>query len=105
MPNSKIHDSNFAKMHNKIKQYVEKSFILSKKTKNLIVLQYMLLYTNFNSVLCKNCIFERDDFIMKRFRIAGIFIAASLLLLSGCGSKKEEASVYYLNFKKTKSYA
>ena len=36
---------------------------------------------------------------MKRFRIAGIFIAASLLLLSGCGSKKEEASVYYLNFK------
>lgn len=99
MPNSKIHDSNFAKMHNKIKQYVEKSSVLSKKTKNLIVLQYMLLYTNFNSVLCKNCIFERDDFIMKRFRIAGIFIAASLLLLSGCGSKKEEASVYYLNFK------
>lgn len=36
---------------------------------------------------------------MRRFRTAGILLAASLLLLTGCGSRKEEASVYYLNFK------
>ena len=36
---------------------------------------------------------------MKHFKTISFVFAVSLLLLSGCGEKKEEASVYYLNFK------
>lgn len=36
---------------------------------------------------------------MKHFKTISFIFAVSLLLLSGCGEKKKEASVYYLNFK------
>lgn len=47
-----------------------------------------------------NIIFiERMDELMKHLKIALPILGLSILFLSGCGEKKEEPSVYYLNFK------